>query len=56
MRLSTLWIAAAFLAGITVSAQLVVPELAYDAAVEPLKLPPNMCCACRWWQLREPWE
>src|SRR5262245_4014845 len=35
-------LAAAVLAGVTLSAQLVVPELTYEAAVEPLKLPPNL--------------
>jgi DNA-binding beta-propeller fold protein YncE len=35
-------LAVALLAGVSLSAQLVVPELAYDAAVEPLKLPANL--------------
>ena len=35
-------LAAALLAGVSLSAQLVVPELAYDAAIEPLKLPANL--------------
>jgi hypothetical protein len=35
-------LAAALLAGVSLSAQLVVPELAYEAAIEPLKLPANL--------------
>jgi len=35
-------LAAALLAGVSLSAQLVVPELAYEAAIEPLKLPGNL--------------
>ena len=35
-------LAAALLAGVSLSAQLVVPELTYDAAIEPLKLPANL--------------
>ena len=35
-------LAAALLAGVSLSAQLVVSELAYDAAIEPLKLPGNL--------------
>jgi DNA-binding beta-propeller fold protein YncE len=35
-------LAAALLAGVSLSAQLVVPELTYDAVIEPLKLPPNL--------------
>jgi hypothetical protein len=35
-------LAAALLAGVSLSAQLVVPELAYDAVIEPLKLPANL--------------
>ena len=35
-------LAAALLAGVSLSAQLVVPELTYEAAVEPLKLPANL--------------
>ena len=33
---------AALLAGVSLSAQLVVPELTYDAVIEPLKLPGNL--------------
>ena len=35
-------LAAALLAGVSLSAQLVVPELAYEAVIEPLKLPANL--------------
>ena len=35
-------LAAALLAGVSLSAQLVVSELAYDAAIEPLKLPGSL--------------
>ena len=35
-------LAAALLAGVSLSAQLVVPELTYEAAVEPLRLPANL--------------
>jgi DNA-binding beta-propeller fold protein YncE len=35
-------LAAALLAGVSLSAQLVVPELTYDAVIEPLKLPGNL--------------
>jgi DNA-binding beta-propeller fold protein YncE len=41
-RILQISLAAALLAGVSLSAQLVVPELAYDAAIEPLKLPPNL--------------
>ena len=34
--------AALLFAGVSLSAQLVVPELAYDAVIEPLKLPANL--------------
>ena len=35
-------LAVALMAGVTLSAQLVVPELTYDAVIEPLKLPGNL--------------
>ena len=35
-------LAVALMAGVTLSAQLVVPELTYDAVIEPLKLPANL--------------
>ena len=35
-------LAVALLAGVRLGAQLVTPELAYDAAIEPLKLPANL--------------
>ena len=35
-------LAAVLLAGVPLSAQLAVSELAYDAAIEPLKLPGNL--------------
>src|SRR5882672_7356802 len=35
-------LAVALLAGVPLAAQLTVPELAYDASVEPLKLPANL--------------
>jgi DNA-binding beta-propeller fold protein YncE len=41
-RILQISLAAALLAGVSLSAQLLVPELAYDAAIEPLKLPGNL--------------
>jgi len=41
-RILQISLAAAVLAGVSLSAQLVVPELTYDAVIEPLKLPANL--------------
>jgi DNA-binding beta-propeller fold protein YncE len=41
-RILQISLAAAVLAGVSLSAQLVVPELTYDVQIEPLKLPGNL--------------